>query len=89
MSFGRKTRIALAAGAALAVIGAGYVDLVYASQVGTEVQQVQQYGGLHPRCRGVDELGNWALVPPGTRESLDGKVYVCDGAGWVPDTSGQ
>lgn len=87
MGFGRKTKALLATGAALAVIGAGYVDLVYASQVGTEVQQVDN--GLHPRCRGVDGLGNSVLVPQGTRESLEGKVYVCVGAGWVPDTSGQ
>lgn len=75
----------LATGAALAVIGAGYVDVVYASQVGTEVQQVDN--GLHPRCRGTDELGNWALVPAGSREVLDGKVFVCVDAGWVPDVS--
>lgn len=88
MRFGRKTRIALATGAALAVIGAGVADVVlYTSQVGSEVEQIDN--GLHPRCRGVDELGNSVLVPEGSREKLEGKIFVCIQAGWVPDTSGQ
>jgi hypothetical protein len=87
MRIGRKTRVALATGAALAVIGAGAVDLVYASQVGVEVEQVDN--GLHPRCRGVDELGNAVLVPQGSRESLGGKVFVCVDAGWIPEDTGQ
>jgi len=81
MRFGRKTRVALATGAALAVIGAGAVDVLYASHVAVEVQVVDR-----ARCQGTDELGNWTLVPAGSREKLDGVVSVCVEGMWVDET---
>jgi len=81
MRIGKRTRLLLASGAALAVIGGGTAELVYASHIGPEVEVVD-----HARCRGTDELGNWKLVPAGTREKLGNTVSVCIHGMWVDET---